>query len=99
MRSQGFRTAFRHASAKAGLPGLRPYDLRHLFCSFALMNGIDRNVVREWMGHKSFQMIDLVYSHSLDSYRRQQMAKMQIALPVAVEVSSQIPAPESVSKN
>jgi hypothetical protein len=44
-------------------------------------------------------MIDLVYSHSLSDYRRQQMAKMQIALPVAVEVSSQIPAPESASKS
>lgn|ERR1039458_1583037 len=89
IRSQGFRTAFRHASSKAGLPGLRPYDLRHLFCSFALMNGIDRNVVREWMGHKSFQMIDQVYSHSLDEYRRQQMAKMQIALPPVVDGNGQ----------
>lgn len=96
-RSQGFRTAFRHASAKAGLPGLRPYDLRHLFCSFALMNGIDRNVVREWMGHKSFQMIDQVYSHSLDEYRRQQMAKMQIALPPAVDGNGQSAPAEPVS--
>ena len=59
-RSDGFRTAFRHARTKAGLPKLRPYDLRHLFCSFALMNKIDKDVIRRWMGHKSFQMIDQI---------------------------------------
>jgi integrase len=80
-RAGGFRTAFRHAREKAGLPNLRPYDLRHLFSSFALMNRIDKDVIRQWMGHKSFQMIDQVYSHFLADYRRQEMAKMQIALP------------------
>jgi hypothetical protein len=63
------------------------------------MNGIDRNVIREWMGHKSFQMIDTVYSHSLNEYRRQQMAKMQIALPSAIEVSDQISSPASASNS
>ncbi len=80
-RAKGFRKAFVTAREKAGLPNLRPYDLRHMFCSFALMNGIDKDVLREWMGHKSFQMIDQVYAHFLSDYRRQQMAKMQIALP------------------
>ena len=53
-----------------GLPNLRSYDLRHMFCSFALMNGIDKDVIRQWMGHKSFQMIDQVYTHFLDDYRK-----------------------------
>ena len=80
-RAEGFRTAFRHAREKAGLPNLRPYDLRHLFCSFALMNHVDKDVLRQWMGHKSYQMINYIYAHFQTEYRRQQMAKMQIALP------------------
>jgi integrase len=80
-RTHGFRTAFENAREKAGLPHLRSYDLRHMFYSFALMNGIDKNVIREWMGHKSFQMIDEVYSHFLDDYRKHQMRKLRIDLP------------------
>jgi integrase len=80
-RAHGFRTAFENARKKAGLPHLRSYDLRHMFCSFALMNGIDKDVIRQWMGHKSYQMIDEVYSHFLDDYRKQQMRKLRIDLP------------------
>jgi integrase len=80
-RVHGFRTAFENAREQAGLPHLRSYDLRHMFCSFALMNGIDKDVIRQWMGHKSFQMIDEVYTHFLDDYRKQQMRKLRIDLP------------------
>ena len=45
------------------------------------MNGIDKDVIRQWMGHKSFQMIDQVYTHFLDDYRKQQMRKLRIDLP------------------
>jgi integrase len=91
-RAEGFRTAFRHAREKAGLPTLRPCDLRHLFCSFALMNHVDKDVLRQWMGHKTFRTIDEVYSHFLADYRRQQMAKVQIALPSVVD-GNVLPAP------
>jgi integrase len=97
-RVHGFRTAFENAREKAGLPHLRSYDLRHMFCSFALMNGIDKDVVRQWMGHKSFQMIDEVYTHFLDDYRRQQMRKLRIDLPddcKAEPAQRIIPAPTS----
>lgn len=80
-RAKGFRTAFENARKKAGLPHLRSYDLRHMFCSFALMNGIAKDMIRQWMGHKTFQMIDEVYLHFLDDYRKQQMRKMRIDLP------------------
>ena len=66
---------------EAGLPHLRSYDLRHMFCSFGLMNGIDKDVIRQWMGHKTFQMIDEIYTHFLDDYRKQQMRKLRIDLP------------------
>lgn len=81
VRAKGFRKAFENARKKAGLPHLRSYDLRHMFCSFALMNGIDKDVIRQWMGHKSCQMIDEVYSHFLDDYRKQEMRKLRIDLP------------------
>ena len=80
-RAHGFRTAFENAREKAGLPHLRSYDLRHMFCSFALMNGVDKDLLRQWMGHKSTQMIDEVYLHFLNDFRRQQMRKMRIDLP------------------
>ncbi len=91
-RAKGFRTAFNNARQKAGLPNLRPYDLRHLFCSFALMNGADKDVIRVWMGHQSSQMIDQVYSHFLADYRRKEMAKVRIGLPtVGEKISESIP--------
>ena len=52
-----------------------------MFCSFALMNGVDKDLLRQWMGHKSTQMIDEVYTHFLDNYRKQQMRKLRIDLP------------------
>ena len=81
LRAKSFRKAFENARNKAGLPHLRSYDLRHMFCSFSLMNGIDKDVIRQWMGHKSFQMIDEIYTHFLDDYRKQQMRKLRIDLP------------------
>ena len=98
-RAKGFRKAFDTARTNAGLPNLRPYDLRHLFCSFALMNGVDKDVLRLWMGHKSFQMIDQVYSHFLGDYRRQQMAKMQIALPSPSDGNVPSAPPEPTSQS
>jgi hypothetical protein len=51
-----------------------------MFCSFGLMNGIPKDVIRQWMGDKSCQMIDEVYTHFLDDYRKQQMRKLRIDL-------------------
>jgi len=62
-------------------PHLRSYDLRHMFRSFALMNGIDKGVIRQWMGHKSFETPDESTSHFLDDYRKQQMRKSRVDLP------------------
>ena len=90
LRQGGFRTAFENAREKAGLPHLRSYDLRHMFCSFALMNGVEKDLLRQWMGHKTTQMIDEVYLHFLDDYRKQQMQKMRIDLP---DDCKTIPAP------
>jgi len=45
------------------------------------MNGIDKDVIRQWIRHKSFQMIDEVCTHFLDDYRNQQMRKLRIDLP------------------
>jgi integrase len=99
VRAKSFRKAFENARKKAGLPHLRSYDLRHMFCSFALMNGVDKDLLRQWMGHKTTQMIDEVYLHFLDDYRKQQMRKLRIDLPddcKAVPASPIIPAPPSL---
>ena len=45
------------------------------------MSGIDKDVIRQWMGHKSNQMIDEIYTHFIDDYRKQQMRKLRIDLP------------------
>ena len=97
-RAHGFRTAFENARERAGLPHLRSYDLRHMFCSFALMNGVDKDLLRQWMGHKTTQMIDEVYLHFLDDYRKQQMRKLRIDLPDDCKTAPAltiIPAPTS----
>jgi len=45
------------------------------------MNGIDKDVIRQWMWHKSFETRDESTSHFLDDYRKQQMRKLRVDLP------------------
>ena len=57
------RTALRYAAKRAGIEDtVKMHQLRHAFCSHALMQGIDPCTVQKWMGHKDLNTT-LRYAH------------------------------------
>ena len=77
-RAQGYHRAFYEARAKAGLPGITSYTLRHYFISYCVMNDIPFFTIAKWVGHKNTKMIEEVYGHLNTKYRAEQMRKLRI---------------------
>ena len=42
---------------------IRPHDLRHSFCEWAISNGVDPKTLMKWMGHCDERMIMRIYDH------------------------------------
>lgn len=55
---QDFRHAWGTACRKAGVPGLRPHDLRRSAARHFIRAGISENVARAYTGHKSRSIFD-----------------------------------------
>lgn len=55
MRSEGFGDAIHRAAKRAGLPGVRPHDLRHTAASWMVQNGIALEKVARVLGHRSLR--------------------------------------------
>ena len=45
---------------------IRPHDLRHSFCEWALTKGVDLKTVISWMGHTDERMVMRIYDHLSD---------------------------------
>lgn len=61
-----FGRAWRTAREAAGLPPEFVYhDLRHVYASHMLANGIDLPSVSKWLGHRSTDITAKIYAHSL----------------------------------
>jgi integrase len=64
--SSTFGLAWRNARTSAGMPAeFRFHDLRHVYASHMLANGIDLVSVSKWLGHKSVDITARIYAHSL----------------------------------
>jgi integrase len=75
------RESFKLVRANAGLPAVGFHDLRHFFCSFCVMMGIDFMTIASWAGHKDGGvLIGKVYGHLLDEHRQKMAAKLTIGL-------------------
>ena len=65
---ESFRQTFCRQAVKAGLPAsFTPHDLRHVFASVALANGIPVTDVSRYLGHRSVDMTFRIYSHFIPS--------------------------------
>ena len=42
---------------------IRPHDLRHSFCEWAITEGVTPKTLMKWMGHKDEHMIMKIYDH------------------------------------
>ena len=66
-----FNQQFRKAATAAGLTGFRAHDLRHVFASVALGNGMPITDVSRFLGHRSIEITYRIYSHYIpDSFGR-----------------------------
>jgi integrase len=81
IHAKTLRESFNLVRHKAGLPRVGFHDLRHLFCSFCVMAGVDFMTIAEWLGHKDGGiLIGKVYGHLLDEHRQKMAAKVTIGL-------------------
>ncbi len=81
IHAKTLRESFKLVRQKAGLPNVGFHDLRHLFCSFCVMAGIDFMTIAAWLGHKDGGiLIGKVYGHLLDEHRQKMAAKLTIGL-------------------
>jgi integrase len=77
--AKSFRESLKIARKAAGLEWIGFHDLRHLFCSFSVMAGIDFMTIASWLGHKDGGiLIGKVYGHLLDEHRKKMAAKLTI---------------------
>ena len=71
------RTALRGATKRAGIEGgVKLHQLRHAFCSHALMQGISPRTVQKWMGHKDLQTT-LKYAHVSPDHEKEAIQQLQ----------------------
>jgi integrase len=65
------RQSFARIVAAAGVPYIRPYDMRHTAATMLLLAGIHPKVVSEMLGHSSVMITLTVYSHVLPMIQRE----------------------------
>ena len=82
--------AFHTALHKAGLPRLRPHDLRHTAATLLLEAGIHPKVVQEMLGHSSVTLTLDTYSHVTPRLHQEAASAMQAILfdPPAPDTAS-----------
>lgn len=71
------RKALRTAAREAGIEGgVKLHQLRHAFCSHALMRGIDPRTVQRWMGHKDLTTT-MKYAHISPDHERAAIQRLR----------------------
>ena len=73
------RKSLNKAAAEAGIPsetGL--HQLRHAFCSHALMAGVDPRTVQKWMGHRDLTTT-LRYAHVFPDHEKAAIQRLRYA--------------------
>lgn len=70
------RRVFRDACERAGLPRIRPHDLRHTSATLLLQAGVHPKVVSERLGHSNDNITLTIYSHVTQTLQEQAAAKL-----------------------
>lgn len=75
-KSNVLRRSFRPILERAGLPAIRPYDLRHSSATLLLLAGENAKVVAERLGHSTTRLTQDTYQHVLPGMQEQAAAKL-----------------------
>ncbi|MBI2506069.1 MAG: site-specific integrase [Candidatus Latescibacteria bacterium] len=69
--------ALASAALRAGIEGgIGLHQLRHAFCSHAMMMGIDARTVQKWMGHRDLKTT-LRYAHVSPDHEKAAIQRLQ----------------------
>lgn len=66
---------FKRACRRAGIPDFRFHDLRHTYCSHAVMQGMDQHTLGKIVGHKSPRMTAR-YSHLSPAFLAKESSRL-----------------------
>lgn len=67
---------FKRLAERAGLPNMRPHDLRHAMASYWIANGVPVKVVSERLGHANISITLDIYGHLLPNMQHDAADKM-----------------------
>ena len=76
------------AAQVAGIDDLSMHQLRHAFCSHALMRGIDPRTVQKWMGHRDLTTT-LRYAHVSPDHERAAIQRLRYDTGHQVDTNAQ----------
>jgi integrase len=82
-KSNVLRRSFRPILKGAGLPRIRPHDLRHSSATVLLHASEDAKVVSERLGHSTRQVTQDIYQHCLPGMQERAAAKLEALFKVA----------------
>ncbi len=89
LRASNFqRRHFDKILTRAGLPDIRPYDLRHTCATLLLLTGEDTKVVSERLGHSTTRLTQDTYQHVLPGMQARAAAKINAILSAGRESKS-----------
>jgi integrase len=69
------RQHFKPLLRKAGLPDMRPYDLRHSFATLWIESGEPAEVLQKVLGHSSIKLTIDTYSHLSPRFQRESFGR------------------------
>ena len=87
-KSNVLRRSFRPILKRAGLPTIRPYDLRHSSATLLLLAGVDAKVVSERLGHSSTRLTQDVYQHVLPGMQERASAQLDAIFRTPVKAKA-----------
>lgn len=75
-KSDVYHKSFCPILERAGLPHIRPYDLRHSSATLLLLAGVDSKIVAERLGHSTTNLTTNTYQHVLPGMQERAAAKL-----------------------
>jgi integrase len=90
IHAMSFRKSLELARAHAKLRRVGFHDMRHLFCSFCVMSGIDYMTVAAWVGHRDGGiLIGKVYGHLTDAHTKAAARRVSFG-PEILDIASEV---------